>query len=293
MTRTSLFAISAGCAIVLFQNCAGKFEAAELASFNSELGSTADPLTPATQIHDPLPPPIPDLNSNLKLIDIPANTALDLGLFQCSEPSDATSCKPGTDYSRITYDSSTHQVFSWGGVMYQPANILPKIGLYDVATGKWGYSKIVPSYLMWYYASAAEYDPISKMIIIVNGTNGSVYDPATDEVIATFPTGLSVFPGDSNNLIYFPPTDKMYYVQLGSFTGITEVTLDRTNWSKTSGKVVNTSGPTTKESGWAYDSRNHVIGGGVANGKIHIYDPIKNTWVTETMKIQSDLGLPI
>jgi hypothetical protein len=363
--------------ILLYQNCSSdQFVPAQLVSLNSGQGATGNPTNPGAA---PLPLPIPDQNSNLKLINLPANTALDLGPFQCDQPTDNGVCYASTDYSRITYDSATHQVLSWGGghgttvhtdvqalnlgtlkwaaqtpstlcsmmttaeidatnatwkstgqpfarhtwdmgtmaevngvrkyvllssggigrnsaescnvagtALYPPANISPKINFYDVTTGKWTFSKLDPDSL-WYYASSAEYDPVSKMIIVVIGEGGSVYDPGADKVVAHFPAN-GAFPGYSNNLVYFPPTDKMYYMQRGAQTAVTEVPLNRTDWSLTASKVVNTSGPGSEETGWAYDSRSKVIGGGVQDGKMQIYDPRTNTWSTETMKIQSDYG---
>jgi hypothetical protein len=127
------------------------------------------------------------------------------------------------------------------------------------------------------------------MIIVVNGEGGSVYNPETDEVIATFGNG-NALPGYSNNLVYYPPNQKMYYIQRGMTTNVTEIELNRTNWSATTPKMVSTSGPASEESGWAYDNRNQVIGGGVLDGKISIYDPMTNTWSVQTMTMQSDHG---
>lgn len=175
-----------------------------------------------------------------------------------------------------------------GAVAYPPGNAKSKINIYDSSTGTWSFGKNSPDAL-WYYASSAETDPVTNKIIVVIGDGGSVYDPDTDTVIAHFPTN-NAFPGYSNNLVYFPPNQKMYYVMRGT-TSITEITLDRNDWSKTKPVMVNTSGPETEESGWAYDSVNQVIGGGVKDGNIYLYEPITNTWTTKAMLVQSDFGM--
>ncbi|MBC7467450.1 MAG: hypothetical protein H7256_15785 [Bdellovibrio sp.] len=371
MTATVLLFITA---IPFFQNCQGSHITTG-AILNSTEGSSRSPAGPSPA----LPLPMPDPTANLKLFNLVPNTAFDLGSFSCNQPSDGGVCNAGTDYSRLTYDSQTHQVLSWGGghgttvhtdvqsfnfsslkwSAHTPstlcadmttANIVPetaswrttgqpfarhtwdmgvmadingarkyiiltsggignsaaegcnvagnaafplgtisaKIMLYDVATGKWSYSKQDPGNL-WYYASAAEYDPISKMIIVVNGEGGSVYDPVTDEVVARFGNG-GALPGYSNNLVYYPPNQKMYYIQRGAQTFVSEIELNRTNWAATTPKMISTNGPPSEESGWAYDNRSQVIGGGVLDGKISVYNPPTNTWSVEAMKIQTDYG---
>jgi hypothetical protein len=364
--------------VILFQNCQqGRINRGTL--LNSSQGVSVTPGSPNT----PVPPlPVPDPSANLKLFNLNANTALDLGQFHCDQPTDGGSCYAGTDYSRLTYDSQTHQVFSWGGghgievhtdvqalsletlawaahtpstlcadmttenivpetaswrttgqpfarhtwdmgvmlelngarkymllssggignnqaegcnvsgvAKFPAATITAKIMIYDVTTGKWSFSKQKPDAL-WYYASAAEYDPVSKMIVVVNGEGGSIYDPVKDEVIAHFPSA-GALPGYSNNLVYYPPNQKMYYVQRGATTNVTEIELIRNNWSATTPKTVSTNGPSSEESGWAYDNRSQVIGGGVLDGKISIYNPMSNSWSVETMTLQTDYGTTV
>ena len=368
---------------VIFQNCSATHLSVgrSISGLSDTSSSTPTVGGPGLIVRNPPDPTDP--NTNPKLLAIPPNTALDLGPYTCNQPADG-GCSPGTDYSRITYDSVKHQILFFGGghglalhtdvqvfdfgklkwsaqtpstlcsemtatninpdnaswissgqpwarhtwdmgamayvngvrkyliltsggvggtaaesciqtsenvrgaVQYPPGNAKSKINIYDSATGTWTFGKTPPDTL-WYYASSAETDPVTNKIIVINGEGGSVYDPNTDNVIGHFPTN-GALNGYSNNLIYFPPTQKMYYVMRGT-TSISELTLDRNDWSKTNPVSVNTSGPPTEESGWAYDSVSQVIGGGVTDGKIHFYDPATNTWTTNTMLVQSDFGM--
>lgn len=41
------------------------------------------------------------------------------------------------------------------------------------------------------------------------------------------------------------------------------------------------------ELGWAYDTQNQVIGGGVVGGVFHTFDPITKNWTATTMNVSS------
>ena len=94
--------------------------------------------------------------------------------------------------------------------------------------------------------------------------------------------------GYANNLVYFPPNDKFYYFSR-STGSVWEVTL-----SRSADKVVNASiqevgngtGPKLPETGFAYDARNQVIGGGVYNNQFNVFNPITKTWTTTTIQVE-------
>jgi hypothetical protein len=88
----------------------------------------------------------------------------------------------------------------------------------------------------------------------------------------------------AKNLVYFPPNGKMYYVANGD--AVFEVTLDRSDLNRSS--VIQVSGisgdvPTLRETGFAYDSTNRIIGGGVRDGMFSAYDPLKKAWTSRVM----------
>jgi len=56
-------------------------------------------------------------SANPLLIDLPGNTAKDLGLYACTDPKGDSSeyCQSITDYSGFTYDPNRHQMLMFGG----------------------------------------------------------------------------------------------------------------------------------------------------------------------------------
>jgi hypothetical protein len=162
------------------------------------------------------------------------------------------------------------------------------------ATAKWRYSSRFR--LPWSYHSAAEYDPISGMVIVVGSTRGSgeggmwIYDPLAEKVVGFVdPVAYSNI---DNNLVYFPPTGKMYLFVRSGPTVVMELTLDREDWSKSRATVVAASGepPPGGTTGYAYDTRNKVIGGGVSDGKFYAFDPLKKEWSSQVIALQSTNG---
>lgn len=138
---------------------------------------------------------------------------------------------------------------------------------------------------------AAEYDPVSGKVIVVGNDGMSVYDPitrVTQRAVRAFP-GLSL--SYAQNLIYFPPTDKMYYVMNNGT--VYELTLNRRDFTKSTLVIMTGIAGTLPprplppadwgETGWAYDSVNHIIGGGVLKGVFYAFDPIGKVWSSSKM----------
>ena len=79
-------------------------------------------------------------------------------------------------------------------------------------------------------------------------------------------------------------------MQTGSPVRVWAVTPNRSSWgNSTIAELTSMSGAPNigQETGWAYDSVNHLIGGGVQNGHIFMFDPTGNSgngsWVDRTM----------
>ncbi len=165
-----------------------------------------------------------------------------------------------------------------------------KIAHYDLlsATPRWTYSR-APADSTWYYAAAAEYDPESKLILIIGlGVNASPgrlwrYDPATQKVDTLADVPATV--GYANNLVYFPPNRRMYLVARGSPTRVFEVASKGPRVSEVTGMTGDI--PNSQESGWAYDAANMVIGGGVLDGTFYAYDPLTKHWTSQRMQASS------
>jgi len=167
----------------------------------------------------------------------------------------------------------------------------PRISRYDFSTGTWNYSKInIP----WYYASAAAYDPITQKIVVVGYTSNVgpgyvwVYDPATDTVTQGGMAPVNI--GYANNLVYYPPNQNFYLISNGTVPNgqaVFEVALNRGNLSlSTVTQVTGIGGaiPSIIETGFAYDSANQIIGGGVQNGLFYAYDPATKLWSSKVMQ---------
>lgn len=137
---------------------------------------------------------------------------------------------------------------------------------------------------------AAEYDPVSGQIVIVAHSGLWTYDPATR--VKTERLRYSQDMGYANNLVYFPPNRKMYYIARGAPTRVFEVTLDRANWSSSTVAEMATAGDVfdSQESGFAYDSWNRVIGGGIENGVFRAFDPLTARWTSAAMQVQGAGG---
>jgi hypothetical protein len=166
-----------------------------------------------------------------------------------------------------------------------------RVGHYDPDARSWSFS---PTADNTYGSSdpypAAEYDPVSGLIVVVAGQGLWTYDPATRTRTQRLSYSLDM--GYANNLVYFPPNQRMYYIARGSPTRVFEVVLDRSNWAASTVTAMPTVGDVfaSEESGFAYDSWNHVIGGGIQDGVFRAFDPLAARWSSATMQVQAGGG---
>jgi hypothetical protein len=180
------------------------------------------------------------------------------------------------------------------GIAYNGYNFRAtgKIAHYNFSTNQWSFSNSAPD-TVW---GAAEYDPVSKKIVMLSTEGLFVYDPVTkvktrvidlsyyhirDETGALMQNLLHY----NNNLVYYPPNDKMYYFE--RFTKrVYEITLNRSSPSKSTIQRLATTGtpPAHSEPGFAYDSANKIIGGAVYGNKFSAFNPLTRTWTTSTIQ---------
>lgn len=181
-----------------------------------------------------------------------------------------------------------------------------KLCFYDLeapvhgAPGSWSFSaNFSEANAPWYYASACEYDAQSGKVVVaglsrvLGGGNVWIYDPTADTIVTAGPVPPNC--GYANNLIYFPPTDKFYLISrataaLGGVVGVFEITLNRANLAaSTCVQVTGITGAPAldDECGFAYDSVNQLIGGGVKGGVMHFYNPPAKAWTSQTMTSSS------
>ncbi len=161
------------------------------------------------------------------------------------------------------------------------------VAAYDPVGKLWSYSSVRPKWDL----GAAEYDPIAQKVILLSQYGLWSYDPIsrTSSQHLTQSQVPDSRLGYGNNLVYFPPNQKMYDIARESPTRVFEVSLDRADLGKSN--VVEMSGmtgvPDSQESGWAFDSVHQVIGGGIKNGQFYSFNPITKTWKAQVMKVQS------
>ncbi len=188
-----------------------------------------------------------------------------------------------TEFSTVTFAN---------GDPIDPFYLKTKTAQYDTHNKLWSFDTTINP---WNVYSASEYDPISNKIVILHATGLWLYDVNTRSwslilTQAQLPSGMYAW----QNLIYYPPTDKFYYIEPeeGPSVQVFEVTINRTNVALSS--VVEVTGMTNipsaivwKELGWAYDSNNQEIGWGIVNWVFHSYDPIHKSWTGIIMQTSS------
>jgi len=174
-----------------------------------------------------------------------------------------------------------------------PMNGIPSLSL---AAGNitWAYGAEFAA--PWSYADAAEFDPVSGMVIMIGSTINAgeggmwIFNPETSAVV-TFVDSVGYF-GLSANLVYYPPNGNMYLFAAGQ-NDVREVVLDRSDWSRTTSTLLTVTGDVpASPTGFAYDSQNQVIGGGINNNRFYTFDPIARAWQSELMVVASNGATP-
>jgi hypothetical protein len=160
--------------------------------------------------------------------------------------------------------------------------LVGKVAMYDPVGRTWSYS--AASNDGWQDFASAEYDPVSGLIIVVDRYSLWTYDPITQVKVKrlSYTSGPM---GYAKNLVYFPPSRKMYYIADGSV--IFEVDVANASGARLSlRQVTDITGdiPTLAETGFAYDAVNQIIGGGVSKGIFYAYDPVRKAWVSRVIK---------
>ena len=158
------------------------------------------------------------------------------------------------------------------------------------------------------HETGSEYDPVSGLVLVFGETSVGgygdrmwTYSPSSHAFTLQRSSGSLQSWGDAPNIVYFPPNDKFYLINAYDVnTGhanpvkIIEITPNRSNWSLTTFTDITTlvsgNGVNLNGYGWAYDSVNHVIGGGVTGGVFYTFDPVSRVMSPHTMLHQSTFG---
>lgn len=163
------------------------------------------------------------------------------------------------------------------------------------SVSRWGYS--VRFTLPWLYAAAADFDPVSGMVIVIGSTMEAgaggmwVYSPKLEKVVAF--VSSAPYEGLDDNLLYYPPNQRLYLIEHGAPYRVREIELDRSDWARSKARLLAISGPALsggRATGWAYDSAHELFGGGVTNGMFHLFDPKTSEWKWLRMNVRSSSG---
>jgi hypothetical protein len=168
-----------------------------------------------------------------------------------------------------------------------------RITHYGLDTKQWAFTSVTPE-RQW---PAAEYDPVSKKIVMLGLDGLMIYDPATKVKSTVIDVATRRIPDEkggylshavfryNNHMVYFPPNQKMYYFDRFD-KRVVEITLDRSNFSNSQFLVLNTTGTPSPhgEPGYAYDGANQIIGGGVHENKFYAFNPAKKSWTDQTVQ---------
>ncbi|MBW2733738.1 MAG: hypothetical protein JRH20_15225 [Deltaproteobacteria bacterium] len=146
----------------------------------------------------------------------------------------------------------------------------------------------------WHGYAATEIDPQTGQLIIFDTLKVWSFDLDTLEVVHSKSHGIAGL-GIDHSLVYYPPTDTFYSIRGDHGYAVYEIKLDRSDFSQSSVKQL--PAPTGDAppipddqfyvyyGGYAYDSHNEVIGGGVRDGSFYIFFPRENRWEKEVVDI--------
>lgn len=159
-----------------------------------------------------------------------------------------------------------------------------KMHHYDPAAVQWtpSLSNVFP------FGLAGEYDPLSGRVVALGSGGFWTYDPTTQSSVQ-WPVGVPSDIDYAANLVYFPLNQRMYFIERTDPTRVLEVSLDRSDWSQSTVAALSPASPApaSEETGWATDTANGLIGGGVRDGVFYTFDPVARLWSQRTMVVES------
>lgn len=172
-----------------------------------------------------------------------------------------------------------------------------RVAAYNPDTRQWRYTR-QPALGFRY---AAETDPVSGLIILVDRTGLQTFDPHTGELTQR----LRFHHPDMHwerNLVYYPPLDRFYYFVQGGLDhrggksevleGVYEITLDRRHWGNSRiQRLEDVAAPGQTANAWAYDAAHQLIGGGPFQGRFYAFDPRTHRWQSRTIQAPDALNV--
>ena len=154
------------------------------------------------------------------------------------------------------------------------------IAHYDLNNNNWQFTQ-TPTF-KFFPGSAV--DPVTQEIVLISQREASVYNPKTRNKRLLANIGLAA--GIENSLVYYPPLDAFFYFARRNKETYSKVfkaqpvrSADNTHIIGIVIESVATTGQASpNRRGYAYDSEQRLIGGGVADNRFYTFDPITNHW---------------
>lgn len=177
----------------------------------------------------------------------------------------------------LTYNSPGSDCSLWPATAPNLDSVPGRVAHYDPVARAWRFTSARAD--TWAYDAAAEYDPVSGLIVVLSGQGLWTYDPRNERIERRLTIEDGARLSYAAELVYFPPNDRFYH-----FTRpgpVFEIAVDRTDFSATAiTELTGAKGtpPAADAKGWAYDAVRRKIGGGVRESVFFELDPQTRTW---------------
>lgn len=160
-----------------------------------------------------------------------------------------------------------------------------RASVFTFETGRWRFP--ATTFPGGWGSSAMEYDPVGRQLVSLSAGGVQVMPLATGVEATLTGDPTDGVHNDEDTLVYSAVDDAFYLTS--SDRKLWRLRLDRAAGTFTLTQVT-FSGPTPDGStGFDYDSRNQVLGGGVSAGRFFIYDPRTSTFSAQRVPAASDL----
>ena len=154
------------------------------------------------------------------------------------------------------------------------------IAHYDLNNNSWQFTQ-TPTFKFF---PGTAVDPVTQEIVLISQREIAVYNPRTRTKRQL--ASVSLAAGIENSLVYYPPLDAFYYfarrgkevhskvfkaqpIRSADDTHIIDIIIE---------PVATTGQASPNRRGYAYDSQQHLIGGGIADNRFYVFDPMSNHW---------------
>jgi hypothetical protein len=177
----------------------------------------------------------------------------------------------------LTYNTPGSDCSNWPAGAPDLYDVPGRVAHYEPDRRAWRFSSAPAN--TWAPDAAAEFDPVSGLILVLSEKGLWTYDPRSEVVEQRMAIEDGARLGYSAELVYFPPTDRFYHFTRPGL--LFEITPKRSDWGSTEiTEITDATGASraAESKGWAYDAVHHTLGGSVRDGVFYEFDPAPRTW---------------